>query len=152
MANNPDEEFSDEIRAAFESYPRPTASAEFDARFWLELGARRNRYRGWSGLLRRILEVEIEGIAVWRLGVALFSVPLVCALGVALLNVSVAPIAPINGAPLVAEMPLDPLSSPRYARELWDERDYEYSAPKPQPEKPKAKEEISCVSFARDLA
>ena len=151
MPNNP-EEFGGEIRDAFENYPRPTANAEFDARFWRELDARRNRYRGLSGVLRRIIEVEIEGIAVWRLGVALFIVPMICALGVALLNLSSSPISPINSTPQIVQMPLDPLSSPRYARELWDLGDYEYRAPKPAIEKPKAKEEFSCVSVAHDLA
>ncbi len=151
MENKP-EALPPEIRAAFESYPRPTANAEFDARFWRELDARQNRYRGAFGVLRRIIEVEIEGIAVWRLGVALFSVPLVCAVGVALLNLSAAPISPTNSAPQIAQTPLDPLSSPRYARELWDVGDYEYRAPKVQLEKPKGKEEFSCASFAHDLA
>ncbi len=152
MANEPTEEFPPEIRAAFNEYPLPTGNAEFDAKFWRELDARQNRYRGLSGILRRIIEVEIEGIAVWRLGVALFSVPMVCAIGVALLNLSSTPLVPTQTAPLVAQMPLDPLSSPRFAREFWDARDTEYLAPKAQREKPKGKEEISCVSFAHDLA
>ena len=142
-------ELPPEIRAAFESYPHPTANADFDAKFWRELDNRRHRYRGVAGVVRRIIEVEIEGIAVWRLGAALFSVPTICALGVALLNLSSSPIVPTQSAPQIAEMPLN---SPRYARELWDDRDYPYRAPQLQTEKPKAKEEISCVSFARDLA
>ena len=151
MENNP-EEFPPAIRAAFDNYPFPVADADFDARFWRQLDARGNRYRGFSGLLRRLIEVEIEGIAVWRLGVALFSVPMICAIGVALLNLSSAPIAPAPNASIVAQTPLDPFTSPRLAREWWDERDYEYVAPKPTLEKPKGKEEISCVSFAHDLA
>lgn len=147
MANNP-EELPPAIRAAFDNYPRPTGNSEFDAKFWRELDARQNRYRGISGVLRRIIEVEIEGIAVWRLGVALFGVPALCAIGVALLNLSSAPVTP----PQIAKMPIDPLVSPRYARELWDMCDYEYRAPRPTTEKPKGKEKISCVSFARDLA
>ena len=154
MANNSNEEFPSEIRAAFDAYPRPTGNDEFDARFWRELDSRQNRYRGIIGVTRRILEVEIEGIAVWRLGVALFGGAAVCGLGVALLSLSSSPLAPMQNAPLVAQMPTNSLASPRYARELWDDRDYEYRAPqsKFQPEKPKAKEEISCVSFARDMA
>ena len=148
MANKPNEEFPPEIRDAFDSYPRPTANAEFDAKFWRELDARRNRYRGVAGALRRLIEIEIEGIAVWRLGVALFSVPMICALGVALLNLSASPMSPTN-APLVAKTPFN---STRLARELLDEDDYKYRAPKAKIEKPKAKEEISCVSFVRDLA
>ena len=152
MPNKPNEEFTDEIRAAFNAYPRPVGDAQFDARFWRELDNRRNRYRGVFGVLRRVIEVEIEGIAVWRLGAALFSVPMICGLGVALINLSPAPIAPTPNAPIVAQTPLDPFSSPRLAREWWAEGDYQYRAPKPQLQKPKAKEELSCVSFAHDLA
>ena len=137
------------IRAAFDHYPRPTGNAEFDAKFWRELDNRRNRYRGVAGVVRRIIEVEIEGIAVWRLGAALFGGAAVCGLGVALLSLGSSPIVPTQSAPVIAEMPLN---SPRYARELWDDREYEYRAPKATIEKPKAKEEISCVSFAHDLA
>ena len=152
MPNEPTEEFSPEIRAAFDNYPFPVADADFDARFWRELDTRQSRYRGFGGLLRRLIEVEIEGIAVWRLGVALFSVPTICAIGVALLNLNTTPLAPTTSAPIIAQTPLYPFSSPRFAREFWDERDYEHRAPKAQVTKPKAKEEISCVSFARDLA
>ncbi len=149
--NHP-EEFPPAIRAAFDNYPRPIGDAQFDAKFWRELDARQNRYRGMTGVLRRLIEVEIEGIAVWRLGVALFSMPIVCAIGVALLNLSSSPITPTQSAPLVAQTPLDPFSSPRLAREFWDERDYEYRAPAVQSEGLQNKEEISCVSFAHDLA
>ena len=150
MQNNPPE-FEGEIRAAFDAYPRPVADADFDAKFWRELDARQNRYRGVGGVLRRLIEVEIEGIAVWRLGVALFGGAATCAVGVALLSLSASPTASESSAPLMAETPRDPLASPRYARELWGEEDYGYIVPKVKSEKPKAKEEISCVSFARDL-
>ncbi len=146
MQNNP-EPLPPEIRAAFDNYPRPVGGAQFDAKFWRELDARRHRYRGILGLLRRLIEVEIEGIAVWRLGAALFSVPMVCAIGVALLNWSVSPLAP---PPNAAQIAATPLNSTRLAREWLDEGDYPYRAPKAQ--KPKAKEEFSCVSFARGLA
>lgn len=151
MQNNSNEELPPEIRAAFDAYPQPTGNADFDAKFWCALDNRRNRYRGFGGLLRRIIEVEIEGIAVWRLGVALFGVPTICAIGVALLSLSSAPLVPTHRAPQIAQMPLDSLSSPRFARELWDDQ-FEYSAPRAQPGKPQSKEEISCVSFAHDLA
>ena len=147
MPNNP-EPLPPDIRAAFDNYPRPVGDAQFDAKFWRELDKRRHRYRGVAGALRRLIEVEIEGIAVWRLGAALFSVPMVCALAVALMNLGNAPLAPPS-APQIAEIPL---SSTRLARELLDEDGYPYRAPKAKVEKPKAKEEISCVSFARDLA
>lgn len=64
---NSPEEFPPAIQAAFDSYPLPNAGAEFDARFWRELDARKNRYRGFTGFWRRLVEVEIEGVAVWRL-------------------------------------------------------------------------------------
>jgi hypothetical protein len=66
MPNNDEEsKFPDEIRAAFESYPQPRTSREFDAQFWKNLDARRGRYRGFAGFLRRLWEIEIEGVAVW---------------------------------------------------------------------------------------
>lgn len=152
MANEP-EELLPELRALFDSYPQPNGDAQFDARFWRELDARQNRYRGLPGFARRLVEVEIEGIAVWRLGLSLFGGAAVCALGVTLLSLSA---TPTNQAPSqIAEMPLDPLASPRFARELWDERDFGYPARvpiAPRREQPKGKEEFSCVSFAHDLA
>lgn len=154
MANEP-EERAPELRALFDSYPQPTADAAFDARFWRELDVRRNRYRGIAGLLRRLVEVEIEGVALWRLGFSLFGGAAACALGVALLSLGTAPTSSSPSAPQIAEMPVDPLASPRFARELWDERDFEYPARAPiapRREQPTAKEEISCVSFAHDLA
>ncbi|HEX8463138.1 MAG TPA: hypothetical protein VF627_00845 [Abditibacterium sp.] len=66
MPNN-DEEFGfpDDIRAAFDDYPQPRPSPDFEAQFWSSLDARRGRYRGFAGFLRRLWEVEIEGVAVW---------------------------------------------------------------------------------------
>ena len=153
MENNFNEEqLPPEIRAAFDNYPRPVGDAQFDAKFWRELDNRQNRYRGVGGLLRRLIEVEIEGIAVWRLGAALFGGAAVCGLGVALLSLGAAPVAAVSSAPQIAQMPLDPLASPRFAREWWGADNYEYRAPGVQLEKPKGKEEISCNSFAHDLA
>ncbi len=149
MANNP-EEFPPAIRVAFDAYPRPTGDDEFDAKFWRELDERHNRYRGFVGVLRRVIEVEIEGIAVWRLGLSLFGGAAVCAVGVALLSFGSAPVAPTQSAPQIAEMDGAPMALPRYAREWWDEPDWQRPAPVQQ--KPVTKEEISCVSFARDLA
>ena len=118
MPNEPTEEFSPEIRAAFDDYPFPVADADFDARFWRELDTRQSRYRGFGGLLRRLIEVEIEGIAVWRLGVALFGGAAVCGLGVALLSLSSSPITPTQSAPVIAELDRVPTALPRYAREM----------------------------------
>ncbi len=78
--NSPEEEFSPAIRAAFDSYPAPKPDAEFDARFWRELDARKNRYRGFKGFWRRVVEVEIEGVTVWRLGVSTLSGGVLCLL------------------------------------------------------------------------
>ena len=78
--DNRDFDFPDEISAAFDSYSTPPLSPDFDARFWSNLEARRGRYRGFRGFLRRIWELEIEGVAVWRLGLSTLSGGAVCAL------------------------------------------------------------------------
>ena len=152
---NENDEFTPEIRAAFAAYPRPVADRQFDANFWRELDKRQQRYRGLRGLLRRLIEVEIEGIAVWRLGLALFGGAATCALGVALLSLGASPETPVPSAPFVAEVERIPTAMPRYAREMWDERDFEIAAcpPRDKPlQKPTSKEEISCVWFVRGLA
>lgn len=74
------EEFPPEIRAAFDGYSLPSPSPEFEARFWTELNARRTRYRSAMGFLRRILELEIEGVMVWRLAASMLSGGASCAL------------------------------------------------------------------------
>ena len=119
MANK-DDEFAPAIRAAFDSYPSPKPDAAFDARFWRELDARQNRYRGFAGFWLRVVEVEIEGVAVWRLGLSTLGGSGTFALGFALLGALSAPRA------VVAPVPLSPFSvptsapgnAPRYAREL----------------------------------
>lgn len=150
MANNRSEEFPSEIRAAFDDYPRPTGSAEFDAKFWRELDARQNRYRGVFGALRRLIEVEIEGIAVWRLGAALFGGAAVCVLGVALLSFGSAPLTPLQSAPQIAEIERVPTMMPRYAREMdeWRMR----PQPAVEPNLPAKKEVSSCDSSAKGWA
>lgn len=142
MANEP-EERAPELRALFDSYPQPTADAAFDARFWRELDARRNRYRGIAGLLRRLVEVEIEGVALWRLGFSLFGGAAACALGVALLSLGGA--APTTAPPQIAAVAEEPSMFSRYARQPWDDAFVERSAPQrsaPQP-RPPAKKEVS---------
>lgn len=111
-----DEELSPELRALFDNYPRPTGNAAFDARFWRELDARQTRYRGCGGLVRRLVEIEIEGIAVWRLGFSLFGGAAACALGVALLSLGVAPTH--QAPPQIARTEQIPTALPRYAREM----------------------------------
>ncbi len=147
--NHP-EEFPPAIRAAFDDYPFPVADADFDANFWREFDARGNRYRGFVGLLRRLIEVEIEGIAVWRLGAALFGGAAVCGLGVTLLNLGNAPIAPVSSAPLVAQWEQIPTAMPLYARD-WDKW---MSRPQtaPAPRVPAKKEVSSCDLSAKNWA
>lgn len=150
MAPEPEE--SPELRELFANYSRPTANAAFDARFWRELDARQNRYRGLVGMTRRLIEIEIEGIAVWRLGFSLFGGAAVCGLGVALLSLGVAP--QNSTPPQIARNETVPTMMPRYAREMWDESAWEIvprALPRPQPRQPQGKEKVSCVSSAQGL-
>ena len=149
MENNP-EPLPPELRAAFDDYPRPVGDAQFDAKFWRELDNRRNRYRGVAGVVRRLVEVEIEGIAVWRLGAALFGGAAVCAIGVALLSLGSAPLAPTTSAPIVAELEQIPTAMPRYAREMdaWTNR----PQPAIEPRVPAKKEVSLCDSLLKDWA
>ena len=97
----PEEEFSPEIRAVFDAYSAPRPSTGFDARFWAQLDARQNRYRGLSGWLRRVWELEIEGVLVWRLALATFSGGASCALILGLaLGFSTPQSAPLLPVPL----------------------------------------------------
>ena len=147
--NHP-EELPPAIRAAFDDYPFPVADADFDARFWRQLDARQNRYRGLIGVLRRIIEIEIEGIAIWRLGFALFGGAAVCALGVALLSLSSSPVATVSSAPIIAQWEQIPTAMPRYARD-WDKW---MSRPQtaPAPRVPAKKEVSSCDSLLENWA
>ena len=136
--------------AAFDRYPQPVAGADFDARFWRELEARQHRYRGIIGCWRRLIEIEIEGIALWRLGCALFGGAAVCALGVALLSLGTAPLAPHRSAPQIAELDQIPSAMPRYAREM----DAWIMRPQPalEPRLPVKKEVSSCDLSFKDWA
>ena len=148
MANEP-EELAPELRALFDDYPLPTGDAAFDARFWRELDARKNRYRGLSGILRRLVEIEIEGIAVWRLGLSLFGGAAVCGLGVAILSLS----APTQSQP-APQIALEqiPSAMPRYARG-WDERVLWPEKPAPVAPKSAVPQEVSsCASSANGWA
>jgi hypothetical protein len=153
MANEPDlnppeDEFSPAMRAAFDSYPSPQPDANFDARFWRELDARKNRYRGLSGLLRRIVEVEIEGMAVWRLGLSALGGSGTCALGFALLGAFSAPGALQQVAPLpLSSVPTaTPATASRYARQLWDETARPpHRVRVPAKARPQIKGDLSCV-------
>ncbi len=159
MANKsePLEEFSPVIRAAFDAYPTPEPGAEFDARFWRELDARKNRYRGFAGFWRRLVEVEIEGVAVWRLGFSGLGGAAFCALGFTVLSLGSSPPASPARPPRVAFAPDSALLAPRFARDLWDEDEAPLRRRPPvSPAHPKRgpsqQEEISCVSFAKEWA
>lgn len=71
MSINPhlleEDDFSPEILSAFDAYPAPSPSKGFEASFWSQFENRRTRYRGVIGFLRRLWELEIEGVVVWRL-------------------------------------------------------------------------------------
>lgn len=151
MPNKPDfEEFPPEIRAAFDAYPTPRPSRGFEARFWAQLEARRNRYRGFGGFLRRVWEIEIEGVAVWRLALSTLSGGASCALFFAAFALLAMPDQTPRAAP---ESPPDFPDTPRmafdarafYARE-WEEFGFPArSKPAPQPlEIPQDGGEISC--------
>ena len=155
-----------DIRAAFGRYPRPQAGAEFDSRFWRELSSRQKRYKGFIGFWRRLIEVEIEGIAVWRLGVSTCAGAGLCALVFAVLSWSVVPKTVPSASVVVALSPDASPSAPRFARGWWDE---DYPLPRSPlrpplgsgPSNPSlpttsrrqsALPEKSCVPFARALA
>jgi hypothetical protein len=89
-------EFTPEILAAFDAYPSPSPSKGFEARFWSAMETRQSRYRGFSGFLRRVWELEIEGVMVWRLAASMLSGGASCALllGLSLTKPSTIPAAP----------------------------------------------------------
>ncbi len=119
MPNNQEEtQFSDEIRAAFDSYPKVRTSPAFEAKFWRELDARRARYRGLSGFLRRLWEIEIEGVAVWRLALSTLSGGAVCALFFGAFALFAMP----REVPKIASQPLD--SFPETPRMVFDARSF----------------------------
>lgn len=153
-----------DMRAAFQGYPRPRADAGFDAKFWRELDSRRNRYKGFAGFWRRLVEVEIEGIAVWRLGASTCAGAGLCALGFALLSWTIMPKTAPTPPVSMALSPDTPLSRPRFARGLWDDDDPLPRPPTPPRSRPSypslpassrrqsAYQEKSCASFALNLA
>ncbi len=140
------------IRAAFDAYPQHAPDAAFDARFWRGLPARRARYRGFWGFLRRLVEVEIEGVAVWRLGASMLGGAAFCAVG---LNVCGARVSP-SPAPVAAPVALAaneiPHAGPRFARSPpLDGFPLRLHAPRFSypTDKPK---EVSCTHSANGLA
>jgi len=140
------------IRAAFDSYPQPKPDAAFDARFWRALPARRARYRGVGGFLRRLLEVEIEGVAVWRLGASMLGGAAFCAVGMGICGARVSPLPPPDAAPVALAANRIPNAGPRFARSLpLDGARLQWRAPRflYPTDKPK---EVSCTRFANGLA
>ncbi len=117
MPNKPDfEEFPPDIQTAFNSYPSPQLSPDFEARFWTRFEARRGRYRGFSGFWRRVWEIEIEGVAVWKLLFSTFSGGAACAL----LFGAFALFAMPQSAPIVSEIPAP--ETPETPRMAFDSR------------------------------
>ena len=140
-----------DIRAAFQAYPRPKASSDFDERFWRELDARQYRYRGLIGFCRRVLEVEIEGVAIWRLGLSTLGGSGTFALGFVLLEAFSTPHPSIPTTP-VLPFPSAPTTSPRYAREVWDETLRPARQAQRKIQSKPLQGGVSCQTFASDWA
>jgi len=144
------------IRAAFGSYCTPKPGAEFDARFWRELDARKNRYRGFAGFWRRVIEVEIEGVAVWRLGCSALGGSGSFALVFAVFGAFLAPqaTAPSPLPPLPSVPTAAPGTAIRYARQWDNELAASHNATKKihNSRKSAIKGGISCAHFGFGLA
>lgn len=134
-SKQPEDEFPPEIRAAFQAYSAPRPSPGFDARFWAQLEARQNRYRGFAGFLRRVWELEIEGVAVWRLALSTLSGGASCALVFALaLGVSNPQIAPVT-PPADDQIPATALHAFAFYRREWEAEFW--AAPQPSSARPR---------------
>ncbi|HEX8833863.1 MAG TPA: hypothetical protein VF719_06665 [Abditibacteriaceae bacterium] len=117
-----DDKFPPDIETAFEAYSTPTLSRGFEARFWAQLEARRSRYRGIVGFMRRLWEIEIAGVAVWRLGASTFSGGALCALSIALtVGFPTSSKAPVSSAPTQErEIPSNAMSAYAFYRREWE--------------------------------
>lgn len=138
---------------AFANYPFPRPDNDFDARFWRELDNRKNRYRGLIGFGRRLVEIEIEGIAVWRLGFSMLGGAAFCALATGTLGARISPPISQNAANISLAANDIPRAAPRFARD-WPID----SAPRQKPVSPRLlnptnkPREVSCTRFANGLA
>jgi len=154
--NDAPEEFPSSIRAAFGSYYTPKPDAEFDARFWRELDARKNRYRGFAGFWRRLIEVEIEGVAVWRLGCSALGGSGSFALVFAVFGALSSPqaTAPLPLPPLPSVPTAAPGTAIRYARQWDNELIASHNATKKthRARKPASQGGISCTRLGFGLA
>ena len=130
------EEFSPEIRAVFDDYHTPRPSRGFDERFWAQLEGRQRSYRGFSGLMRRVWELEIEGVLVWRLALSTLSGGASCALIFACaLGFSTSPTAPVP-RPTQSEFPTSAMTAFAFSYRDW-ESDY-FLKPTPKTAPPRA--------------
>jgi hypothetical protein len=124
MRNKEDLEFPPEIQEAFAAYPQPRPSRGFEARFWADFERRRGRYRGLVGFLRRMLELEIEGVMVWRLALSTLSGGVSCVLVLGLLfgfaNQKTTPDLPLPGKQMPAQIPLTPMNAYAFYNRDWE--------------------------------
>ncbi|RYG62386.1 hypothetical protein EON80_23230 [bacterium] len=107
--------FSPALRRAIESETYMRTTRGFDEQFFAKLEDKRARNRTWRGQIERLCEVEISGVAVWRLlgsgmaGSALPALVLACSL-----SSPAAPATPVIPQPLLAFTPFN-------QRKFWEE-------------------------------
>jgi hypothetical protein len=121
-------EFTPEILAAFDAYPAPSPSKGFEARFWNALETRQSRYRGFSGFLRRLWELEIEGVMVWRLAASMLSGG---ASGALLLGLSLSKPSDLPAVPQPAsQLPITTMRAFAFYKRDWEK---DFYLPKARP-------------------
>ncbi|PQV65188.1 hypothetical protein B1R32_102197 [Abditibacterium utsteinense] len=134
------DEFPPDIRAAFDEYSLPRPSPTFEAHFWTRLEARRTRYRGVTGFCRRMLEIEIEGVMVWRLAASTLSGGASCALLLMLaLGFASPKEAPLAPAPLPRNHETLPaMGAFAFYNRQWEDDFFSQPQPKPAPQRAKS--------------
>lgn len=65
--NREPNEFSPALKNALDAYPKIRANRGFDERFWSRLDAKRAHRRTFRGQIEAFFEIQIAGVAVWRL-------------------------------------------------------------------------------------